>query len=102
MNFDGLEKRIKHARSLSEPIEELGTDIVQLLKKGIGNTDTFLIYRDKEGNKTHLNYREFYDSVLDAARFFNPKIYKLGIRSPQFLIITGIRLCSILQLGSVD
>jgi len=46
MNFDGLEKRIKHARSLSEPIEELGTDIVQLLKKGIKLiliTESFMI-----------------------------------------------------------
>ncbi|HCT52346.1 MAG TPA: hypothetical protein DF712_07785, partial [Balneola sp.] len=78
MNFDGLENRIKHARTLSEPIPELGTDIVRLLKKGIGNTDTFLIYRDKEGNKTHLNYREFYDSVLDAARFFQSKDLQAG------------------------
>ncbi|MEP0005569.1 MAG: class I adenylate-forming enzyme family protein [Balneola sp.] len=78
MNFENLEAKIQHARSLSEPIPELGTDIVQLLKKGIGNTDTFLIYWDKEGNKTHLNYREFYDSVLDTARFFQSEDLQVG------------------------
>ncbi len=78
MNFENIEAKIRHARSLSEPIPELGTDIVQLLKKGIGNTDIFLIYRDKEGNKTQLNYREFYDSVLDTARFFQSKDLQVG------------------------
>jgi long-chain acyl-CoA synthetase len=78
MNFENLEAKIKHARSLSEPISELGIDIVQLLKKGIGNTDTFLIYRDKKGNKTQLSYREFYDSVLDTARFFQSEDLQVG------------------------
>jgi len=78
MNFENLEAKIQHARSLSEPVPDLGIDIVQLLKKGIGNTDTFLIYRDKEGNKTHLNYREFYDSVLDTARFFQSENLQVG------------------------
>lgn len=78
MNFENLEAKIQHARSLSEPVPDLGIDIVQLLKKGIGNTDTFLIYRDKEGNKTQLNYREFYDSVLDTARFFQSEDLQVG------------------------
>ena len=78
MNFENLEAKIQHARSLSEPVPDLGIDIVQLLKKGIGNTDIFLIYRDKEGNKTQLNYREFYDSVLDTARFFQSKDLQVG------------------------
>lgn len=78
MNFENLEAKIQHARSLSEPMPDLGIDIVQLLKKGIGNTDIFLIYRDKEGNKTQLNYREFYDSVLDTARFFQSKDLQVG------------------------
>ncbi|MEQ9277916.1 MAG: class I adenylate-forming enzyme family protein [Balneola sp.] len=78
MNFENIEAKIQHARSLSEPMPDLGIDIVQLLKKGIGNTDIFLIYRDKEGNKTQLNYREFYDSVLDTARFFQSKDLQVG------------------------
>ncbi|MFY0698025.1 MAG: acyl--CoA ligase [Balneola sp.] len=78
MEFKSLKEKVKYARSLSEPVPELGTDIVQLLKKGIGNTDTFLIYRDKEGNKTQLSYREFYDSVLDTARFFQSKDLQVG------------------------
>lgn len=78
MNFENLEAKIQHARSLSEPVPDLGIDIVQLLKKGIGNTDTFLIYRDKEGNKTQLSYRKFYDSVLDTARFFQSEDLQVG------------------------
>ena len=78
MNFENLQEKIHHARSLSESVPDLGTNIVQLLKKGIGNTDIFLIYRDKEGNKTHLNYREFYDSILDTARFFQSKDLQVG------------------------
>ncbi|MBO6621661.1 MAG: acyl--CoA ligase [Balneola sp.] len=78
MSVESLEDKILYARSLSESIPELGTDIVRLLKKGIGNTDPFLIYRDKEGNKTQLNYREFYDSVLDTARFFQSKDLQTG------------------------
>lgn len=78
MNFENLEAKIQHARSLSELVPDLGIDIVQLLKKGIGNTDTFLIYRDKEGNKTQLSYRKFYDSVLDTARFFQSEDLQVG------------------------
>jgi long-chain acyl-CoA synthetase len=78
MNFENIEAKIQHARSLSEPVPDLGIDIVQLLKKGIGNTDIFLIYRDKEGNKTQLNYREFYDSVLNTARFFQSEDLQVG------------------------
>ncbi|OAN64692.1 hypothetical protein A8B79_00670 [Balneola sp. EhC07] len=78
MNFENLEAKIQHARSLSELVPDLGIDIVQLLKKGIGNTDIFLIYRDKEGNKTQLSYREFYDSVLDTARFFQSEDLQVG------------------------
>lgn len=78
MNFENLEAKIQHARSLSELVPDLGIDIVQLLKKGIGNTDIFLIYRDKEGNKTQLSYRKFYDSVLDTARFFQSEDLQVG------------------------
>jgi len=70
MGLKILQKKINHARSLSTSIPDLGTDIVQLLKKGIGNDDLFLIYRDKEGNRTELTYRDFYEAVLSTARFY--------------------------------
>lgn len=78
MQFNSLEDKVKHARSLSEPIPDLGTDIVQLLKRGIGNEELFLIYRDKEGNRTELTYREFYEAVLNTARFFQSEDLQVG------------------------
>jgi len=70
MSFSDLNEKIKHARSITDEIPELNTNFVKLLKKGIGKHDLFLIYRDKMGNRTEITYREFYELVLDAARFY--------------------------------
>jgi long-chain acyl-CoA synthetase len=70
MEFKSLKEKIDNARSLSEPIPELGTDIIRLLKQGIGNNDLFLIYLDAQGNRKELTYRQFYDAVLATARFY--------------------------------
>ena len=78
MSFKDLSEKIKHARSLSNPIPELGTDIVQLLKRGIGNEDLFLIYRDSKENRIELTYREFYEAVLNTARFFQNEGLEVG------------------------
>ncbi len=78
MKFKNLEDKIVHARSLSIPIPELGANIVQLLKRGIGNDAVFLIYRDSNGNRAQLTYREFYEAVLNTSRFFQLKGLKAG------------------------
>lgn len=78
MEFRNLHEKITHARSLSNSIPELDTDIVQLLKRGIGSEDTFLVYRDKDGRRTEINYREFYEVVLDTARFFQSEGLEVG------------------------
>ncbi|MEP1152162.1 MAG: class I adenylate-forming enzyme family protein [Balneola sp.] len=70
MKFNSLQDKIDHARSLSESIPDLGTDIVQLLKRGIGNEDTFLIYRNLKEARVELTYRQFYEAVLATARFY--------------------------------
>lgn len=70
MKFNSLQDKINHARSLSVEIPAPNTDIVQLLKRGIGNNDLFLIYRDSNGERKELTYREFYDAVLATARFY--------------------------------
>lgn len=75
---DSLDKKINHARSVSHEIPDLNTDFVQLLKKGIGNEDLFLIYLDSDGNRTELTYREFYEAVLDTARFFQSEGLEVG------------------------
>ncbi len=49
-----------------------------MLKRGIGSEDTFLVYRDKDGRRTEINYREFYEVVLDTARFFQSEGLEVG------------------------
>jgi long-chain acyl-CoA synthetase len=78
MELKNLKDKIDHARSLSVEIPTLNTDIVQLLKRGIGNKDIFLIYRDSDGNRTELTYRDFYDLVLDVAKFYQNEGLKVG------------------------
>lgn len=78
MKFNSLQDKIDHARSLSNPIPDLGTDIIQLLKRGIGNEDTFLIYRDLEEGRMELTYREFYEAVLATARFYQNEGLQVG------------------------
>lgn len=78
MQFKNLQQKIHHARSLSDSIPDIGTDIVQLLKRGIGNDNLFLIYRDLEGNRTEISYREFYEAVLATVRFFQSEDLQVG------------------------
>lgn len=73
-----LKDKIDHARSLSNPISELGVNIVQLLKQGIGDNDPFLIYRDVKGERTEITYRDFYEAVLNTARFFQSEELEVG------------------------
>ncbi|MEP2448407.1 MAG: class I adenylate-forming enzyme family protein [Balneola sp.] len=70
MKFNSLQDKIDHARSLFESIPDLGTDIIKLLKRGIGNEDTFLIYRNLKEERVELTYRQFYEAVLATARFY--------------------------------
>lgn len=78
MEFKNLEHKINHARSLSNPLPDLENDFKTLLKRGIGNDEVYLTYRDKDQHRTEITYREFYDYVLNTARFYQSKGLKPG------------------------
>jgi len=70
MSLNSLEEKIAHARSLSHPLPALDTDFIQLLKQGIGNDKTWLIYRDGTVIRREISYRDFYEMVLSTTRFY--------------------------------
>lgn len=78
MEFKNLEHKINHARSLSNPLPDLENDFKTLLKRGIGNDEVYLTYRDKDQHRTEITYSEFYDYVLNTARFYQSKGLKPG------------------------
>jgi len=76
--LNSLEEKIAHARSLTHQLPELDTDFIQLLKQGIGSDKTWLIYRDGTGVRREISYRDFYDMVLNTARFYQSQGLKTG------------------------
>lgn len=73
MEFKRLEEKIAHARSLSNTLPRLDVDFKSLLKRSIGSDQVYLTYRDANQNKTEITYREFYEFVLNTARFYQSK-----------------------------
>lgn len=78
MKFKNLEEKIAHARTHSLIIAELNHSIAQLLKEGNNNDSLFLIYRDAKGNRVELSYSNFYEAVLNTARFFQSEGLEIG------------------------
>lgn len=73
MEFNSLEEKISHARSISESLPDLNVDFRKLLKRGIGTEKVYLTYRDESQNRTEITYRGFYEYVLNTARFYQSK-----------------------------
>ncbi|WP_428235259.1 class I adenylate-forming enzyme family protein [Gracilimonas sp.] len=78
MEFNTLEEKIVHARTLENPPEDLQDDFFSLLKRGIGSDKTYLTYRDADQNRTEISYREFYEHVVNTARFYQSRGLKSG------------------------
>ncbi len=78
MSFSDLEQKIDHARNVDHSLPDLETDIIQLIKQGIGQDKIFLVYISKKGDRTEISYRKFYELVLDTARFYQNKGLKVG------------------------
>lgn len=78
MEFNSLEEKISHARSISESLPDLNIDFRKLLKRGIGTEKVYLTYRDASQNRTEITYRGFYEYVLNTARFYQSKGLKPG------------------------
>ena len=76
--FNSLQEKISHARSVNHSLPDLPFNIVTLLKRGIGNSDTFLIYIDLNGKRVEFSYRDFYEMVLDTARFYQSQNLQIG------------------------
>jgi len=78
MEFNTLEDKIANARSLENPPEPLKEDFFSLLKKSIGSDKTYLIYRDSDQNRTEISYCQFYDHVINTARFYQSEGLEVG------------------------
>lgn len=70
MNYKQLQQKIDHARDVTDPLPPLPyEDFSELLQKHSQLDRSFLTYIDESGNRTKLSYSEFYNLVLDCARF---------------------------------
>lgn len=73
MEFNSLEEKVRHARSIFESLPDLHVDFKTLLKRSIGSKKVYLTYRDAGQNRTEITYRGFYEYVLSTARFYQSK-----------------------------
>lgn len=70
MDYEELQQKIDHARTLDNPPEPLSNaDFQELLQERADDERSFLTYIDKDDNRTELSYAEFYELVLNCARF---------------------------------
>lgn len=81
MDYKELQKKIDHARSLSESLPSLlFKDFRELLQERSDDNRSFLTYIDENDNRTELSYSEFYELVLDCARFLQHRGLSQGDR----------------------
>lgn len=81
MNFKELQRKIKHARSLTEPLPSLPyNDLPELVKARADDNRSYLTYLDEAGQRLELSYAEFYEKVLGCARFLQHKGLSHGDR----------------------
>lgn len=78
MKFKNLKEKIAHARSFSGSKSEFNGSISQLLKESCDKDALFLISRDAKGNRVELSYNNFYEAVLNTARFFQSEGLEVG------------------------
>lgn len=78
MGYSSLEKKIKHARSLTNQLPSLQHDFHTLLERGMGSDKIYLIYYSAKGIRSEISYRDFYEAVLNTARFYHSKGLQRG------------------------
>ena len=78
MELKNLDEKIAHARTLKNEPEPLQDDFFSLLKKGIASDKTYLTYRDVDQDRTEITYRQFYEHVINTARFYESKGLQKG------------------------
>lgn len=81
MDYKELQEKIDHARSLENPPPPLPfTDFRQLLQNRANDERNFLTYIDEDDNRTELSYSEFFQLVLNCARFLQDSGLSQGDR----------------------
>lgn len=70
MDFQELQQKIDHARNTTNQLPPLPVkDIPDLLNLRSDSEGTYLTYIDINDNKTEVSYSEFYQQVINCARF---------------------------------
>ncbi|WP_445664586.1 class I adenylate-forming enzyme family protein [Fodinibius sp. AD559] len=70
MDFKELQQKIDYARKTSNRLPPLPVkDIPELLQQRSDNEDNYLTYIDENDNRTEVDYAEFYQHVINCARF---------------------------------
>ncbi|MEL7835097.1 class I adenylate-forming enzyme family protein [Fodinibius sp. Rm-B-1B1-1] len=81
MDFKELQKKIDHARNISGELPTLPfQDISGLLGARSEKKTEYLIYIDENDNRIEVTYAEFYQQVLDCARFLQNRGLSRGDR----------------------
>ncbi len=81
MDYKQLRQKIDHARDVTDPLPPLPyEDFKELLQKRSQLDRNFLTYIDENDNRTELSYSQFYDLVLDCARFLQHRGLSRGDR----------------------
>lgn len=70
MDYKELQQKIEHARTLDNPPSPLAySDFRELLEHRSDDERSYLTYIDKNDERTELSYAEFYQQVINCARF---------------------------------
>ena len=70
MDYKVLQEKIDHARSLENPPPTLSfTDFRELMSERANDERSYLTYINEDDQRTELSYAEFYQHVLNCARF---------------------------------
>lgn len=81
MDYKELQEKIDHARNVSNPLPSLQyKDFPELLHEHSDDERSYLTFVDEDDNRTELSYSEFYQLVLDCARFLQDSGLRQGDR----------------------
>lgn len=76
--MESVTEKIKHARSVSGELPTLKHDFISLLERRKESDKIYLIYYNADGKRTKISYSQFYEAVLNTARFYHSRGLKHG------------------------
>ncbi len=81
MDYKELQQKIDYARDISKPLPPLPVqDIPELLQQRSDNESNYLTYIDENDNRTEVSCAEFYQHVINCARFLQNRGLSHGDR----------------------